>query len=501
MTPARAAAVLAHASRLDRLRVAMLDACAGIPQQLAAILDPSQLKAFICTRRAGKSWAIGILLFMTAVLFPGCSCLYLGLTKDSAIGTMNKDILRVLNDRFMLGAVWKESDRLWRFPNGSLVYLRGADANAYEISKVVGQKYRLAVLDEASKYRYNIHAMVYGSLLPAMGDDVGTIVLSGTPSNITAGLFFNVTKDGAGQHLGWSVHRWTWQDNVHKRDNIRQTHDKLVADNPLVTTTPLYKQEWLGLWVVDMSALVYKFDDALNTAAELPRPASEYMYMLGIDLGFTDPTALVVGAYHVHDPTLYLVQSIKEPGLIISNVVDLVRGLWLMPAMGCSGPYPFVKMVADAAALQSVEEMRQKYHLPIDSAEKAGKRGVIEVFNSDLQTGRIKLLPAAMSIATEWGALIWDEKKLAAMPKRWEEDPRFDNHESDASLYLWRAARNHNAVDAPKQVPAIDSPEYGNHMLEQIIARRALAQQAGWPRQVQVDRGQRGPAPRLGRPR
>ncbi len=461
MNFSRARAIIAQRARRLSRATAMLGAC--LAQQRAAIVDSARLKALFCPRRSGKSWMIGIYLFLTALAYPGSSCLYLGLTKATATGIMNKDIFRVVNDRFAIGAKWKEVHSRWELPNGSYIYLRGADANAYEISKVVGQKYRLAVLDEASKYRYELRGMVYGALLPAMGDDLGTIVLSGTPSNITTGLFYDVTT---GAESGWSVHRWTWKDNTFRLANIQRAHDELVASNPAIVTTPLYRQEWLGEWVVDTSALVYKFRDDLNTAAGLPKPREEYTYILGVDLGFSDPSAVMVGAYHPNDPTLYLAFGLKKPALIISDVAEIIRGLWYMPSMGCRGAFPFAAMVADASALQGVEEMRQKHHLPLEAAEKPGKRGVIEVFNSDLVTGRIKALPAAMAVTEEWKALIWDEKKLAGSPKRWEEDPRFENHLADATLYMWRKARNYDALPAAPRPPDPLTPEWEAIRLE-----------------------------------
>ncbi len=453
---------------------AMLGAC--FPQQRKAILDPARLKAFFCTRRAGKSWAIGLYLLLVAMAFPHSSCLYLGLTRASAHGIMNKDVFRVLNDRFRIGAKWKESASRWELPNGSFIYLRGADANAYEISKVVGQKYRAAVLDEVSKYRYSVHDMVYGSLIPAMGDDLGTIVLAGTPSNITAGLFYEVTARGM---PGWTVHHWTWQDNVYRIANLQKAHDDLVAANPDIVKTPLYRQEWLGEWVVDTSALVYKFREDLNTVGALPKPREQYTYILGVDLGFTDPSALVVAAYHENDPTLYLVYARKEKGLIISDVAVLIQGLWYQPSMGLRGPYPFAAMIADASALQGVEEMRQRHGIPLEAAEKPGKRGVIEVLNSDLQTGRIKLLPQAMAIAEEWTALVWDEKKLGSLPRRWEEDPRFENHLADATLYAWRKARNYDALPAAAPPPKPFTPEWEEARFQREAQKQARIREEG----------------------
>ncbi len=446
------------------------------PEQRRAAEDGAQLKAFFCTRRAGKSWAIGVLLFSVAIMFPGTSCLYLGLTKQTCRGIMNKDVMRVLNDRYQIGARWNETQFAWILPNHSVIYLRGADANAYEMGKFVGQKYRLAVLDEASKYRQDLRQIVYSALIPAMGDDLGTVILSGTPSNQTAGLFYDVTN---GAEAGWSVHRWTWRDNVFKRDNILRLHDKLVSDNPAIVATPIYKQEWLGLWVVDLDALVYKFRDDLNTASALPHAQSEYVFGLGVDFGFTNATALSVVAYHQHDPELFVVYAKGKTKQIVSDVAADIKALWWCPTMGCRGPYPFAFMVGDGASLQVVEELAQRHHLPIECAEKSGKEGVIRVFNSDLMTARIKLLPAAMDLAAEWGSLIWDEKERAKIPPKFVEDPRFPNHAADATLYAWRKARNYDAVPAPHKEPMPHTADYEARRHEREVEQRRRVELAG----------------------
>ena len=334
---------------------------------------------------------------------------------------------------------------------------------------MVGQKYRLAVLDEASKYRYDVNWIVYGALVPAMGDDLGTVVMAGTPSNITDGLFHEATT---GEVRGWAVHSWTWRENTFRTANIQTLHDELLAMRGAeYVKTPLYRQEWLGEWVIDDSALVYRFREDRNTIDALPRPAHEYTYILGVDLGFTDPSALVVAAYSPHDPVLYVPYASKHKGLTISALAELVKGIWYCPSMGARGAFPFAAMVADASALQAVEEMRQHHHLPLEAAEKPGKRGVIEVMNSELQTSRVKLLPAAMGIVEEWESLIWDERKLAQPSPVWAEAPRRENHLADATLYAWRKARAYDALPAAPAPQKLGSEAWEREQHEKRMAR------------------------------
>ena len=472
MTPERATAILqeraARKARVARM-VAHLQ-----PRQREAVLDPKRFKIYFCTRRAGKSYAIGTELLTTAMAYPRSSCLYLGLTRDSAKSIMNKDVIRVLNDRYKIGAEWRESSRAWILPNGSYVYIRGADANEYEISKIVGQKYRMVALDEASKFRQDLRNIIYGAIVPAMGDDLGTVILAGTPSNVVSGLFYEqTTKPDA----SWSVHRWSWKDNGAKLANIQLAHDELVADKPGIELTPLYKQEWCGEWVVDFEALVYRWREDKNTVPELPVSRNPYTYVLGGDLGFNDPSALVVSAYQEHDPVLYILQAIKVKGATISDVADLIKSLWKCPSEGLYGPYDFSAMVIDASALQAVEEMRQRHHLPLEAAKKPGKRGVIEAMNSDLSIGRVKVLPAASALTDEWAELIWDEKSM--LKREWVERSSCQNHASDAALYNWRKARAYDAAEPPPPKATEGSEDYQLRKAQERVARAVKLEHSG----------------------
>lgn len=486
----------------EKQRRSKLDFMTGLlPQQRDFIDDPRLFKALFGTRRMGKSWVIGVYLFKTALEHAGCTCLYLGLTRWSAISVMNKDIMERLNREFQINAKWNDTKNEWQLANGSIIRFRGADANESVVNMLVGQKYKLAILDEASKYRHDLDKLIYGALLPAMGDDIGTTVLAGTPSNITSGLFYDITTG----KKKWSVHSWTWRENVAvdrdgKRmcDKIAVVHDKTVEDDPLIIETPLYQQEWCGKWVVDTSYSVYRFDYARNSIDALPHPANEYSYILGVDTGFKDADAFVVVAYHSSDPNLYVVYAHKQRGLVLTGdpdneqedpgMLSYVRALDARQSFQLRNlpKFNFIRYIIDAP-LKSTEEIVQRHRIPFESAEKFGgalqnksKKGVVDVFNGDLITGRIKLLPAAQCIYEEWDSLIWDERKRAI--HRWIEDDRCDNHYSDALLYAWRAARNYNFTETSNnQNRDMNSEAYADEHFERVwSAQRKTTNSDGW---------------------
>ena len=144
-------------------------------EQTDFINDPARMKAAQCTRRAGKSYGAGLYLCKAAWETPGCSVLYVGLSKDSAERIMWKDILKNINYRFGLGAHFSDQRLIMTLPNGSKIYLLGADSRQDDMDKFLGQKFKLVVIDEASKYRINVHKLIFDTLKPAVADYEGTI--------------------------------------------------------------------------------------------------------------------------------------------------------------------------------------------------------------------------------------------------------------------------------------------------------------------------------------
>jgi hypothetical protein len=308
------------------------------------------------------------------------------------------------------------------------------DADEQEKDKALGQKFKSIVIDEAASYGVDLHEMVYGILKPATADYRGTIAMIGTPGNMKRGLFYDLTKGqnpgeaGRWESMGWSGHRWTAFDNPHMADKWKDEIEDLRLANPLVESTPLFQQHYLGKWVIDDSNLVYRFDYERNTFEELPvlTKGGRWRYVLGIDLGFNDPTAWVVCAYHDHDRTLYVLGAHKKAKCDITEVADQTRKLM--------SRFEFDRIVIDNANKQAVEEMRRRHDIPLTPAEKTGKADFIELMNADFTSGWIKLhKKAAAPLYEEYSQLIWDDRS----PRR-EEHAACANHCSDAMLYAWR---------------------------------------------------------------
>lgn len=386
------------------------------------ICDTAKFKAGFCTRRAGKSYGAGLELFANANSMPGVSCLYVALTRDSAKRIMFRDVLGTINRKYGLDAKPNLTDLTYTLPNDSTIYLLGMDSKPEEAEKALGQKFKKVVLDEAGSFRRDLRPIVYGILAPACVDLSGTISMIGTPTNLTKGLFYDVVWGKT--EPGWSLHHWTAFDNPFMVDNWTKEIEDLKSRNPLVVETPYFKQMYLGEYVVDSSKLVYRFSEERNTMRS-PLP-DNLLYVLGVDLGFDDASAFSLCGFSDTDPTLYIIDTYKKKGMTVSDVAERIKYYERQ-----FKPY---KMIIDGANKQAVEEMKQRYNLSLTTADKAGKAEFIEIMNSELIQGRIKVLPAAEeAVFAESDNLIWDERADKRV-----EHPACENHLMDSILYAWR---------------------------------------------------------------
>lgn len=397
----------------------------GCIEQTAFISDPSRLKLAFCTRRAGKSFSIGEDFLEECWDTPSISCLYLALTRDSAKAIMWRDVLLRLNHELQLGAKANNTTLSLEFPNQSNIRLLGMDSDDSEKRKLLGGKYKKVAIDEAAAFRTDLSGLVYGVLKPAVADLRGTIELLSTPSDLHTGLFYELTAGqdpmvpGRWSSGGWSCHRWSWEQNPHVRPQMQEEIAELLAANPRVEETPIFQRNYRGRWVIDTSRLVYRYlpgrndyDGALPTFR-----AGAWHRVLGVDLGWKDPSSFTRGAYHDHCRDLFIEKSWKRSGMDVTDVANAIRAeLEAFPDIEA--------VVIDNANKQAVEEIQRRHNIPLIAADKAGKPDFVDIMNSELIQGRIRLGPDCDPLREEYAGLIWDERKL---PRRFEH-PSCANH-------------------------------------------------------------------------
>lgn len=449
-------------------------------KQKEFIKAKSKQKALFCTRRSAKSFTAGIYLVYEALSNPGCNCLFIGLTRASAKAIIWKDILTVIDQKYALGASFNQTELTLTLPNGSIIAVTGADADEKEMNKLLGRKFRLVCIDEASMYTIDLRNLVYGVLGPAMVDpndsgDSGTICLMGTASDFPRGLFYDITL---GKENGWDLFKWAAADNPHVAKKWAEALEKIRIERPSYMETPQYKQWYLNQWVVDEEKLVYRFDMGKNLIKDIPHLSSnEWSYVLGVDTGWEDDSAFVLTAYHLNNPFLYIPRTYHKKKMSFDDVVHKIQDFMKDPVMAPQ------RVIIDGANKQGVESMKQRSSIPFEYADKQDKATFIELCNNDLIQGSIKILDTAENrdLWQEMSSLVWqtDGDKIK-YPKK--EHPALPNHLCDAFLYSWRCGWHYAAVPVEKKL-VVGSREWYLKQSEDIWEkeRERLEEKNEWP--------------------
>lgn len=447
-------------------------------QQRKFMEDPCRLKAALCTRRAGKSYSMGLLIYKEAMQNPGCSILYLGLSYQAAKRIILKDIFMEISKRFSIPLQVNHSDLSLRFPNGSMVYINGADANEKAHSKLLGQKYKLVVIDEAAEWKTDLIGLVYNTLKPAMVDNDGTICMVGVPGNVH-GFFYDVTTQARDPHSkkvifpGWSIHKWTAHDNPHVGKRWKDEIDKILKEDPHFVESPVYKQQYLGQWVMDPDATCYRYDDDRNRVPELPQPKDRYEFVLGVDLGWNDPTAFVLGAYlkDGSESRMYVVHASKQSKMLPDDIATRVHEL--------EKEYEIGRYIIDGANKQLMQDLIQRLGIPFEPATKGTtvtkKRDYIHMASADLLQRKVVVAgDECEDLVDEWKKLVWD-KTDRYNP---HEHRACENHCADAFLYAWMEcyAFNQKLRAAVEDKPHRDGPAWAVSW-EKELAKRSSREQ------------------------
>ena len=395
------------------------------PKQLEFFEDVSKKRLARCSRRAGKTHLAAVGLVDAAVKFPGTLVPYITLSIKNARRIL-WTTLRQLEGRYAMGMEFLENALTVKFPNGSQIILGGCQ-DREEVEKFRGPAYGRIICDESQSIKTSILENLIDDVLEAATLDLnGEMWLFGTPAAGASGYFFDCDQL---KRSSWTSFSWTLLENPHlpgARDWLAQRK----AENGWEDSDPTYRREYLGEWVRDENSLVYSFSKKRNLVEEMPEV--QWQYGLGIDLGFSDATALVVVAWSDEVPETYVVDVEKHHGFAVDDIARRVR--WL------ETEYGFDRIVADTGGLgvMIIEELNKRHSLSIEAAKKRQKFDHIELMNADLKKGKLLVLEteSTRALVDEIELLEWDHVERSK--GKWVEASACENHACDALLYIWR---------------------------------------------------------------
>jgi len=376
------------------------------PKQRGMADDSKQFQTWCCGRRFGKTTLIAALLLLTAKKFAKRAALYLTLTGDMAKANLWPTLVD-LNQLFGLGGTPLESNLTMTMPNGAAIMLRGVDKQK-EIEKKRGMAYGLsiAVVDECQSIGEYIRALIDDVIGPALVDVQGRLILSGTPSLLKAGYWYECHHNPDGV---WSHYSYTLFDNP----TLPDPRASLAAECARRGVSPdvaSIRREWFAEWVRDLASAVFAFSPEANgyepttpnTWNGLPLELQRelWQYVIGVDLGGgvqRDNDAITALAFHPDIRCTWLTYEKVMPKRDVSGVCHDVKRLWTD-----LGQDKVVAIVVDTGGIGAkiALEMSSRWHIPTSPADKKDKWANIELLNAACRNGEFKA-PVKSAFARE----------------------------------------------------------------------------------------------------
>lgn len=450
---------LSLAEDLERAKFDIREACTPVSPGSTGALHIPQFKCvndnarFIVAclpRRSGKTMMEAIRAIDMCLSKPNAVVWYLSFTISYGIDTFTDGCLRGLLKRFDIIANIAEGGGYIEFPNGSSIAVRGVD-DVHSIEKLRGRNPPdLVFLDECQSMREQIlRPMVDNIIRPALLDRAGTLIVTGTPSPVPAGFFYNIWTSGR-----WSRHSWTLYDNPTK---TRAYYDAFLAkeraDRGITEADPSYRREWLGEWAIEEELRVYKYGALNNLPAARddfvlesglhgsrctsmhPLMSTQYTHLwrhaVGIDIGSGDRTAVVVLGQHLNDVHFFqryewVIDRKQEP--VQSEVVAELRVI-----RERYNPMHYFFDSGGAGGKLFMTTLQRDHGFPfVEAAKKTDRRGQIDSVNTWLRRGQL-LIPSVSACAEDMMKTIWDAEKLKA--NVWEYSSTYHPDPAEALRY------------------------------------------------------------------
>lgn len=509
-------------TRQDSRARALYDACSVAQRSLIdSARAGHQYLSLRCPRRAGKSYGMTALALWWGETHPDSRILIISLTlkstKENYWSGAPGGIIKQAHDHG-LNLKYHNTELTWLHENGSRGRLAGAETLAdIEHLRGAAAEADIAIVDECKSFAPDLLAELIRDVLePGLMTRDGVMVLGGTPGSIPVGTFYEATDSRARTDEGtptciplgdedgpaysaldkdttaalWRLHTWTIQDNTAAPQQWRRALGNKKRRG-WSDDHPTWRREYLGEWVTDATDLVYNWaaykgqaefvtwrpeERTKKNPSGLPADLGPWRFVLGIDLGYVDDSALVLCAYSETRSELRHVYDYKAPGLTIDAFIDQV--FEVIEKFG--RPDAIVADTAGGGSKMLIETLNQRYGLGIESAKKTEKNDHIELINSDFAAGKIKLIPGS-DLAHELSGLQWDlsrdSKAVLSRTGRLHEDPTCPNHLCDALLYLYRYSY-HFWSETPVAGPEYGTPQYyaakEQEAINKVIARKRL---------------------------
>lgn len=466
--------------------------------------DPDDHQGVIAGRRRGKTMLFAMELIIDALENPGAQELYAAITATHARELLWDNPLTGLkrvDQLYDLRMKFDNQRAMAAFANQSLIKLFGADSEA-GLDKQRGKGNRRVIVDECGSFApKRLKLFVESIIEPTLADYQGIMKLGGTPGPRLGGPFFEATsraffgkppkklehtcrlykdrnkREFKGKEFGWSMHQASgWKDNPHI-PHLRDFAHKLKARKKWPDDFPVWVNEWLGLWMFNLAALVYQYSTEYRWGGGKLPPLdgdAAWHHVCAWHWRAEGDVGIVVCAYN--DLT-HEVRHVDDAELPRPTMAALAAKLLHFEAK-----YKVEDFVGTRPGKSRgkgiLTELREQYGIFCYMGDLHEETDLIVVSNNDLASGRILVIEDSL-LEDRMLSLQWEDPGVK------QDTELVSNAVTTAWLYCLKFC-NHRGPrqNAPKQGPKPGTPEYLDKLaLEakaKLVAREVRASTDDW---------------------
>ena len=328
-------------------------------------------------------------------------------------------------------AHWSGDEKTWRFPSGATLSFGYLD-NENDRFRYQSAEFQFVGFDELTQFPERWYLYLFSRLRRLYDSPIPLRMRGATnPGGIGHKWVKSRFVDGRAGRADKVFVSAKLADNPHvDQTTYRENLSKLDA----VTRAQLED----GKWIQDSSGLVYaSWCRELVVQQPVIDGLRRWHRILSFDFGHVDDTAWGIIAWPQYSLATYVIESHSEPGLIPSDCGAIAQDL--------EARYRLDRIVGDVGGLGKgyAEEMRRRFAVPIEPAEKTNKMGYIKLLNGAFSNKTAFVCEGNEALCLQLEELPWKDDAHGA------ESPGFANHLTDMYLYGWRAAMAYREADEP----------------------------------------------------
>lgn len=297
---------------------------------------------------------------------------------------------------------------------GTLVF--GGCETMSDVGRWYGMAFEIAVVDERGNFPDAVLTELDDEALePSLMDFGGAFAGSGNPGRVLRGRWYDQSKDGR-RDDPTPLYVGDARDNPFLNQSAAAYFEHVKKRHGWTDASPTFRRQYLGEWVEDAEGLVFpltagNFYDAplpTKSLAGGPLPKELWRYVIGVDVGYVDNTAIVVLAAHPHDNREYMISAEKHPNWLPRQLGQRLLEL--------RREYKSAPIIMDAGGMGKThaEECTRIFGLGVIAAEKRDKASAIRIMRDDIRSERFQVPSDGSCVPfTEQCAIVgWDEDGL-----------------------------------------------------------------------------------------